>query len=410
MPTTYKVQNGDTYSTISKKVYGSEEYASLIKSANPGESDTPQTGSTIAVPDNVDYAQPKINNVQKQSDNPSITIEGKEFKYWESMRITYAMDTISTVEFSAPFEANDPTFRATFKPFSFKDVVLKIGDETIFTGTMVDPIPNLTENKKMINVSCYAKCGVLNDCTPPASAYPIEANGQNLEQIANTLLKPFGLKAIFKDSAGAVFERVECGAEEKIYPFLAKLAKERNIVISSDINGNLLFQKPIDTGLSKAVFRQGEAPLLSVTPSFNPQDYFSTITGVDSVIIGEAGTQFTMKNSKLGGVIRPYTFQVKDTLDSDIKTTVESKVGRMLGNMVAYSIQVSTWRDDQGKLFEPNTIVTLLAPDAMVYKEYKMTIRSVELNRDEEKMTATLNLIIGGAFSGKLPEVLPWED
>lgn len=410
MSTTYSIKKGDTFAEIAKKVYGSEDYANLIKSANPGESDIPQIGSTIAIPDNIDYESPKVNNTEKQNDNPSITINGKEFKYWESMRITYAMDTISTVEFSAPFEAKDPVFRATFKPFSFQDVILKIGNEVIFTGTMIDPIPNLTENKKMLNVSCYAKCGVLNDCTPPASSYPIEANGQNLKQIANTLLKPFGLKAIFKNDAGAVFERVECGAEEKIYPFLAKLAKERNLVISSDIDGNLLFQKPIETGISKAIFRQGEAPLLSVTPSFNPQDYFSTITGVDSVIIGEAGTQFTVKNSKLGGVIRPYTFQVKDTLDSDIKTTVEAKVGRMLGNMVAYSIQVATWRDDQGKLFNPNTIVTLLAPDAMVYKEYKMTIRSVELNRDEEKKTATLNLIIGGAFSGKLPEDLPWED
>jgi prophage tail gpP-like protein len=38
----------------------------------------------------------------------------------------------------------------------------------------------------------------------------------------------------------------------------------------------------------------------------------------------------------------------------------------MFGNMAAYTLTVASWRDDAGKLWEPNTTVTLIAPGAMV--------------------------------------------
>ena len=159
-----------------------------------------------------------------------------------------------------------------------------------------------------------------------------------------------------------------------------------------------------------AVLRQGIAPVLSVVPFFSPQEYYSHITGLEPVIVGLPGSQFTVKNPRLQGVVRPITFDTPDTLDADVKAAVEAKAGRMFGNMVSYSVTVATWRDPQGAIWEPNTLVTVLAPDAMIYEEYTFVIRSVTFEREGRAETATLNLIIPGSFSGEIPESLPWDD
>ena len=171
-----------------------------------------------------------------------------------------------------------------------------------------------------------------------------------------------------------------------------------------------MFLKSSEGGQPVARLQQGAAPVLSVTPFFSPQEYYSHITGIGPVIVGLAGSQFTVKNPLLLGVTRPLTFEAPDTLDADVKSAVEAKIGRMFGNVVSYSVRVATWRDPNGKLWEPNTSIELLAPGAMIYKAYEFIIRSIEFGRDRETETATLNLVIPGAFSGKIPEALPWDE
>jgi hypothetical protein len=45
----------------------------------------------------------------------------------------------------------------------------------------------------------------------------------------------------------------------------------------------------------------------------------------------------------------------------------------------------------------------------MVYGPFNFVVRSVTLTRDRNSKTAELDLVIPGSFSGKIPEVLPWE-
>jgi prophage tail gpP-like protein len=130
---------------------------------------------------------------------------------------------------------------------------------------------------------------------------------------------------------------------------------------------------------------------------------------VEPVAVGLPGAQFTVKNSRLSGVVRPLTFSVKDAEGGDVKAAVEAKMGRMFGNAAAYSVEVAGWRDSSGALWAPNTTVTILAPGAMIYKEFEFIVRSVTLQAAAESRTAVLDLVIPGAFSGKVPEVLPWD-
>lgn len=411
MSTMYKVLTGDTFEIISRKRYGTEKEADRIARANPGVAEPLAPGTTLTTPVAPEAPQNLQQSTQSsQADEVAILIDGKRFRFWDKIRITRSIDTMDTVEFGAPFDSEVPGFKKTFRPFSFKTVVITVGGTPLFTGIMVSVIPVVENGQKIITVSGYSLPGVLNDCTPPASSFPLEFDNQGLREIATALAVPFGISVEFLADQGAIFKRVASEPGKKVLAFLTELAKQRNLIISSSSRGKLVFLQSYEGGKLVALLKQGKPPVMSVTPFFNPQEYYSHITGIEPVIVGLSGSQFTVKNPLLLGVVRPLTFNAPDTLDADVKSAVEAKVGRMFGNMIAYSVRVATWKDSSGNIWEPNTSIKLLAPGAMIYKEYEFIIRSIEFSRDSATETATLNLVIPGAFSGKIPEALPWDE
>lgn len=411
MSTIYKVIAGDTFEIISRNRYGTETESSKIARANPGVSEPLTAGITLVIPNLTNT--PKNLPQQAASNNENevaVLIDNKRFRFWSSITVIRSIDSIDTVEFIAPFESNLPEFREIFKPFTYKNITVTVGGLPLFTGTVISIDPVVETNQRTVSVGCYSTPGVLNDCTPPASSFPLEFDNQGLRDIATTLSSSFGIGLNFEIDQGAIFERVALIPKKKILTFLTELAQQRNLVISSTSSGDLLFQQSVTVGKPVAILQQGSSPLLSITALFKPQEYYSHITGMLPVLVGLAGSQFTVKNPHLDSVIRPITFGVPDTIDADVKAAVNAKIGRMVGNMVAYSIEVSTWRDPLGALWKPNTTLKITAPDAMIYNQYEFIIRSVTYDRSSASETARLNLVLPGAFSGEIPGTLPWDD
>ena len=114
-----------------------------------------------------------------------------------------------------------------------------------------------------------------------------------------------------------------------------------------------------------------------------------------------------MKNPFLN-VKRTHTFKAKDSKDGNLKTAVESKLGLMFANAVSYKVDVSTWRDANGDIWRPNTTVLIKDETAMIYEETEMLVKSVELKKDKNSESATLELVLRGSYSGQIPERLPW--
>lgn len=411
MSITYNTVSGDTFEIISRKKYGVSDKASLISSANPGLNEPLSEGLSIIIPNEPDSPQ----NIRQDApagniNETALLIDGERFKFWESISITRNSDTFDTIEVGAPFEASNKTFRNAFRPFMFKEMVVTIGGIPFFTGTMLPSAPVIDPRKKTISVSGYSLPGVLNDCTAPPSSYPIEFNDQGLIDISKKMSAPFGLSVEFQENQGAIFERVSCETGKKVLSFLTGLAQQRNLIISNTTLGKLLFWKSIESGEPKALLRQGSSPLTSVLPIFEKQQYYSHVTGIEPVFLGLSGSQYTVKNPHLTDKIRPFVFGVPDTQDADIKEAVQSKIGRMFGNFASYQASVSTIRDPAGELWEPNTIINLQMPDAMIYNPYDFTSRSIQFDFTSKSQTAVIELVIPGSLNGIIPEKLPWDE
>jgi len=415
LSTTYNVKTGDTLEIISKKVFGSGIHADHIFNANPGLTKTLIPGTSIVIPRLPDYPGdlPKLLGVSGTTD-VEMYIDGSRFEFWESLTITRSLDSIDSFSFSAPFEFDAPGFRNTFVPFTYKPILIYVGSELVLKGIIVSIQPNLTSESATITVTGYSLPGVLNDCNMPyksdaASGGRLEFLNVNLLDIAKALSKPFGLSVNASVDVGAVFPAVKIKPTQKVYAFLADLAKKRNLILSNNINGELIFLQSGKTGNPVANLEVGKGVVTDISADFNEQQYYSHLTGITFVDTDIPGGQYTEKNPFLLNRVRPITFTAKDTNTANIKTTVNAKTGRMFANMLTYSISVASWIDKNRKLWEPNTTISLLAPQVFVYNKYDFIVRSVEFTKDANSETAIIELIPPGGFSGKIPERLPWD-
>lgn len=411
MSTTYRVIDGDTFESIARKKYGIDSKASLIRSANPGVVEPLQSGVILVIP--VSPSAPKNITHPAESNDPdemAILINGMRFRFWNNASLTKSIDSMSTIQFSAPFQSELKDFRDNFRPLSFNDIECTIGGIKEFTGTMLTASPSIEEDSTVVDVAGYSLPGVLNDCTPSPVDATLEYNDQGLIDIAGSIAEPFGLSVVFDEDQGSIFERVACENGKKALSFLIDLANQRNLIISDNSKGDLVFLRSIESGNPVVTLDQDDSPVVSVSARFSPQNYYSHVTGVEPIATGLDGSKFTVQNERLSGVIRPFTFRAKDTQSADLKSAVDDKMGRMFGNIVQYELELDTWRDPSGNLWKDNTTIKLRAPDAMIYSFYEFLVRSVKFKNDGESKTAILTLVLPEAFKGQIPKRLPWEE
>lgn len=406
----YKTRAGDTFATVSRRAYGTEVYADRVRYANPGTSEPFTEGVVLATPTIPGAPKnPTSTPSANSSDEVALLVDGQRFRYWSEMQITRQIDSIDTIDLVAPFDPNDTAMRRVFKPFTFPELVVTVGGLALISGTLVRVQPSLDADSNIVNASGYATPGVLADCMAPPSSYPLEFEGQNLAEILFALCSPLGIDFQTIGDAGPPFERVTCESTDQLWGFMTGLAAQRGGVLRSSTDGALLFTREADVGTPDARLTQGAAPLISVTPRFDAQRYYSHVTGIEPTDVGIDGSQYTVKNPRLSGVVRPFAFTIRDAKGADVQTATESKAGRMFGNSAAYTVEVSTWRDDKGRLWAPDGTVQLKAPGVMVYDYYSFKIRSVTFTATKDKRSAVLELTIPGAFGAKTPESLPWE-
>jgi prophage tail gpP-like protein len=342
----------------------------------------------------------------------TVSIDQKDFVFWEEIAITRSLDNFSTIELSAPFEPNNTEFRNTFVPFSFKPLEIRVDDQLLFNGQLVGVEPRATPSSRTVRCSGYSLPAQLVDATMPASEFPIEYGDHTLLQIAEALCKPFGVTVAIQAGLGSgpQFKRARIQAKDKIAPWLANLARARGIIMRDDEAGHLVFLKTNNVGRPAATLREGESPVVSVAATFSPQSYYSEITGLARTKRGRRGSKYTETNKNLPDIVRPLSFTVGDVNAGDLPGAVKAKMARMFGNMVSYVVEVPTWRDASGTLWQPNTTVTLEAPAALVYRDSQLIVRDVILRATASSVTASLGLILPGGLTGEQPEQgdLPW--
>ena len=343
-------------------------------------------------------------------DPVTLSIAGKVFRNWDSLRLRFGMDEPSSCAFSAPFEPGNRAQRETFRPLSFQPVDVAIDGDPVISATMMTPIPMRDASSRTVSVSAYSREAVLNDTTPSVDDYPTAFEpGQRLRSISDQLGAPFGVSSEFTAPEGGPFPYISLEPEKKILKFLGKLAQERGLIIGSTPTGGLLYQQETSAP-PVAIWTQGNPPVTGVVPQIRSQDYYSEITALGPSFVGQPGAAHKVINTRAEGIYRPFTYRASDADLGDLPLLTEARMGRMFANAASYVVNITGWRDSHGDLWRPNTRIRLTAPDAMIYQPYTFLVRWVELIKTTTSRHAVLGLTLPGVFSGKVPERFPWEE
>lgn len=405
MSTTYKTVLGDTFESVSRKVFGHENNAGLIAEQNPGVVEPIPNGVLLFVEDSEVPQSVPSQGTSYDPDEIQIAIGTRVITRFESFRNTRSIDSMSTVSFVVPFDPSDEEDRETYRPFKYKQIKVTRGGVPFFFGVVLGVEPTATEKRVSVTVTAYSRPGVLNECTPTRTS-KLEFIGMNLHDIAASLIKPFGLRIESDTDVGPVFDRVACTSGRTVLSFLVTLAQQRGILVSDTTRGALHFLKgPERNAIPEFIFEEGAQPLLSVTPAFSPQAYFSHITAIQPAVLEGIieGDIYTVRNEHLEGVLRPMTFNAADNQDATIKESANAKIGRMFAGAMGYSIEVVGWMGDVGQVIE------ITAPNSMIYEASRFVIKQITFKITSEGRITEMKLALPGAFTGEQPFSLPWD-
>lgn len=417
----HNVVSGDRITWLSQRYYGTQSKTKLIINANPQlkgrvlstESlPTIYPGDTLIIPDDPSSKKAPKTITSENDNDVTVKIQGQKFAFFSSFSLTQEIDSFDTFNFNAPFNPDELIYREAFRPFSYKPCEVYYGSDLLFNGTLLAPASASTPEINPLSISGYPKCGVLNDCTLSISKYPMEFNDQDLQQITDSIISDYGISSDFQSSAGNKFKKVALDPSKDVLRFIIELAAQRGLLVSNNSNGDLLFWQTRNEAIT-ATLEEGETPFISCVPNFNPQQFYSHVTGIMPAKQGISSEKHTVENNFLinKGITRHYNFTLSDVAKQDLQNSVKIKAGKMFADAMQWTLTVWGHRNKDGNLYEKNTFISVKAPRAMIYQDTKFLIKSLTMTRDENGGdSTTMSIVLPESYSGSIPTTFPFEE
>ncbi len=325
-------------------------------------------------------------------------IHVRDIQFFNNFQLSLRYDSVGSLfSFDFYFDPKNPQHRETACISHFHEAIVQHNGETLVTGYILQQAFSYKSQKTLTKLSGYSKPGVLEDCAIPKELYPIQWDGLNLAEITQKLLAPFKLKFQVDPAVSArvnkPYSTVKAEVGQTIKDFLNKLASDRNIIISHDVYGNLLYTQA-NTKAAPLVYFDGTQNGVEMSLTFNGQGIHSEITVMKQADSdgGNAG-EITIKNPYCPIVYRPTVVTQGSGDDNDTQEAARSALSKELQAAINLNITVSAW-EVQGKTLKPNTIISVVAPELYIFKPTRFFVESVDYTGNSEGQTATMKCVL----------------
>lgn len=354
----------------------------------------------------------------------TITIDGKIISYFTAGSVNLKLDSIaSTFEFATRFEAQNKDHQEIFMPLQYKEVkIYNTANRLVFTGTILNHRFKSTQGRELLIISGYSKCGILEDVTIPPKHYPLESNNSSLEDIAKKFCGIFGIKVLISDQAKSIdqknkkekkiffsgkstydslkakakiiFGKTSAEPTQTIKDYLSQLAGQKNIILSHNENGDVLFFQPDYNQKPRYSFTKGNT--LSMNADYNGQALHSEINIVRQPSDENDGVSTV--DRAVNTLVQKYRPTTKILSSGEDTQTKEAAKNELANELRAIEVTVEV----QGLLDEiyPGEIVNVHNHWIYSYAYNRFMVNSIVLKFDEKSDTTTLNLLVPEAFTG----------
>lgn len=352
----------------------------------------------------------------------------RSISYFANVNVDRKYDSFaSTFQLSYYF---DPTNQEhiEFSCVSHYHICTLIDDsgKTILTGYIISIDFEDKSSPVLVRISGYSLPGVLEDCDiapvvpekfmrntkEPLMPYALQFYNLTLAELARNLVAPFGIKIIIDssvvDEMNTKYEETEAKESQSIKSFLSELASQKNIIITHNEFGNLVFQRP--SSKQKPVFDFTEETISNVKMklSFNGQGVHSQITVMKQHSIEEDGIaeQKTINNPYVTTVFRPKVYKLTQKSagpDDSNEAAINLRAKEL--QALSLTIELDRWVLDD-KMLKPGQIITVKNPNVYLFKKTNWFIQAITLSEDKDKSTALLKCCIPEAITGEEPKYI----
>lgn len=349
--------------------------------------------------------------------------KNRTIKYFNRFTFDFSYDTVgSTFSFDFYFDPDNIEHKELSCVTHYHEVQVFFKKQLILTGVLTNqrftdsPVPELA------GFSGYSKPGLLQDVSIPPSIYPLQSDGLSLDTIARKCISPwvnssYKLKMVVDSAVSGKMSKAitksTAGETSKIKEYLSGLAKQRDIVMSHNEKGELLFtqaktdQKPV----IEFDGREGMLPGTKMILDYDGTGMHSHIHVKKSASKdgGNAGESFIRNPLVVSSVYRPIVMTQSSGDDNDTVSAARRALGKELENGLKLTIDTDRWETVNGDMLLPNSIISVYNPKVYLYYKQNWFVKGIKYTGDETKTVATLDCVLPEAFNDK-PVINPFRD
>ena len=328
-----------------------------------------------------------------------IKINNKDFLFFNNFNVQLRFDSVaSTFAFVSKFNPDNPEHKELFKPLSFNKIeIFKDSGDLLLTGVIVNFDFNSLAAPELVKESGYSLGGVLEDSNIPYTAYPLESLKRSLTDIAQKLLNLFELQMVVDASAKSEmelpYEKSVATPTESVKSYLSKLTSQRNIVLSHNAEGAVVFSKPSFNSRAKYFFNAENT--LKMSLSVKSQGLHSKIWVLrqPSAENDNLSPVDTIENDLVKG-FRPAVRTLSSGTDTDTAKAVKNVLASELKG-ISVKIEIDRWLD-----LTVGDLVEVENKEIYLYNRTKFVISSMALSENEKKESSKMTLNLPEAYTG----------
>lgn len=300
-----------------------------------------------------------------------ITINNKDYRYFSDYNINLKYNSIAnTFSFNAKKDILD-----YFLEYP-ECKIYNDNNELLITGTILAPNLKASTTSEFIKIQGYGIAGILEDCDIPIDLYPLQFDNLSLLDIADKILKPFGINYNFTSNVledlNKKYSKITIEPSTTPKELLNNLASQRGIYLTNNNFGEIVFTRYEKAKfLPKAYFEEGNPGISEINLNINSQALHSSIT-----VLKEASKD----NPDAGeyAIINPYVDKfrpkVKVLNSGDIFDVKKAARMALSGELSNIKITFKTT-----KYIPAGVTISLIAPSIKINKETELFVESSQI-------------------------------
>lgn len=333
-----------------------------------------------------------------------VKINDRFFYSFDAITLNYKLDSVaSAFSFKARFNPDNQFHKEIFKPLNYQKVeIFDNNDNLKLTGNILNTSLSSSSLRELQSISGYSKSGILEDVNIPFSSYPLEKNNVSLNDIVKELLSPFALSYSINSSVlndmNLNYARTTASPTESIKTYISKLAAQRNITLSHNHKGDLLFTRPNIN--AKPKFLLNDKNTLSMSLAVNGQGMHSKIDVIRQPSKDNSGvsTVDSASNSLLNS-LRPTVKILSSGDETETKKAADNILAAELRG-INLSVSLNNIID-----ISVGDIVEVINKEVYIYERTRFMISEVMHSETTKGDNMVLKLVLPETFTGGVAQI-----